>query len=143
MNTVLFLCTGNYYRSRFAEYLFNDRAVKCGLAWQASSRGLALERGKSNVGAVSQHALAGLTERSVEIAPDLRHPISLTEADLTAADKIIAVDRSEHRPLIAERFPRWLDVVDYWLVHDVGQTSPSEALCTLEQNVQSLLRQLP
>lgn len=143
MNSVLFLCTGNYYRSRFAEYLFNNRAVKHGLAWQASSRGLALERGKNNVGAISQYALAGLTERRVEIASDLRYPLSLTEADLTAADKIVAVDESEHRPLIAERFPRWLDVVDYWLVHDVGKTIPSEALGVLDRNIQSLLQQLP
>ena len=42
---VLFLCTGNYYRSRFAEVLFNSVAGKLGLPWRASSRGLALERG--------------------------------------------------------------------------------------------------
>jgi protein-tyrosine-phosphatase len=42
---ILFLCTGNYYRSRFAEVLFNSVAGKMGLSWHASSRGLALERG--------------------------------------------------------------------------------------------------
>jgi protein-tyrosine-phosphatase len=41
---ILFLCTGNYYRSRFAEVLFNSVAGKMGLPWQAYSRGLALER---------------------------------------------------------------------------------------------------
>ena len=43
--TVLFLCTGNYYRSRFAEELFNDSARRAGLDWTATSRGLALELG--------------------------------------------------------------------------------------------------
>ena len=39
--TVLFLCTGNYYRSRFSEYLFNALAEKKGLlSWRATSRGL-------------------------------------------------------------------------------------------------------
>src|SRR5260370_39303693 len=42
---VLFLCTGNYYRSRFAEVLFNSVAAKMGLPWRASSRGLGLGRG--------------------------------------------------------------------------------------------------
>ena len=39
--TVLFLCTGNYYRSRFAEILFNHLAGQSKLAWRADSRGLA------------------------------------------------------------------------------------------------------
>ncbi|HWG47254.1 MAG TPA: hypothetical protein VN688_31115 [Gemmataceae bacterium] len=35
--TVLFLCTGNYYRSRFVEVLFNSVADRMGLSWRASS----------------------------------------------------------------------------------------------------------
>ena len=45
--TVLFLCTGNYYRSRFAEILFDSVAVKMGLPWKASSRGLACDQADS------------------------------------------------------------------------------------------------
>jgi protein-tyrosine phosphatase len=40
--TVLFLCTANYYRSRFAEFYFNSIAAAAGLPWQAESRGLSL-----------------------------------------------------------------------------------------------------
>ena len=58
--TVLFLCTGNYYRSRFAEILFNSVAGKMGLAWRASSRGLALERGVNNVGPMAVEAITAL-----------------------------------------------------------------------------------
>src|SRR5262249_57225544 len=54
--TVLFLCTGNYYRSRFAEALFNSVAGRMGLPWRASSRGLALERGVNNVGPMAVSA---------------------------------------------------------------------------------------
>jgi hypothetical protein len=43
MNRILFLCTGNYYRSRFAEILFNWHARQRGLRWTADSRGLALD----------------------------------------------------------------------------------------------------
>ena len=50
LRTVLFLCTGNYYRSRFAEILFDSVAVKMSLPWKASSRGLVLERGINNIG---------------------------------------------------------------------------------------------
>lgn len=41
MKTVLFLCTGNYYRSRFAEYLFNHLAEQQTLEWRAESLGFA------------------------------------------------------------------------------------------------------
>src|SRR5438445_5832879 len=58
--TVLFLCTGNYYRSRFAEALFNSVAGKMGLPWQVSSRGLALERGVNNVGPMAVAAVKAL-----------------------------------------------------------------------------------
>jgi low molecular weight protein-tyrosine phosphatase len=63
--TVLFLCTGNYYRSRFAEILFNSVTGKMGLSWKATSRGLALERGVNNVGpmAVSADAKSLLCSR--------------------------------------------------------------------------------
>ena len=37
---VLFLCTGNYYRSRFAAILFNHLARERSSPWSASSRGL-------------------------------------------------------------------------------------------------------
>ena len=38
VKTVLFLCTGNYYRSRFAEELFNHHAERAGDDWIAQSR---------------------------------------------------------------------------------------------------------
>ena len=41
MNAVLFLCTGNYYRSRFCEEYFNHLAQGHSLPWRADSRGLA------------------------------------------------------------------------------------------------------
>ena len=44
MKQVLFLCSGNYYRSRFAEHLFNWLAAKVNLSWRADSE--ACESGK-------------------------------------------------------------------------------------------------
>ena len=64
--TVLFLCTGNFYRSRFAEILFNSVAGKMGLAWQASSRGLALERGVNNVGSMAESATTALKAMCIQ-----------------------------------------------------------------------------
>ncbi len=143
MKTLLFLCTGNYYRSRFAEHLFNALAPKHGLNWIAISRGLALERGVNNVGAISKYALTGLAEREVDMPLDMRYPLPLTETDLAAASKIIAVDESEHLPLIVERFPNWKDAIEYWLVHDIEYTSADSALKQIEYNIRQLIEQMP
>ena len=40
LKTVVFVCTGNFYRSRFSEYLFNALVKRHGLPWRATSRGL-------------------------------------------------------------------------------------------------------
>ena len=85
--TVLFLCTGNYYRSRFAEILFNSVAGKMGLAWQASSRGLALERGINNVGPMAVSAVQALEARGLRGTADVaRLPAQATVDDLERAD---------------------------------------------------------
>ena len=60
MSKLLFLCTGNYYRSRFAELLFNAMAATHALPWQAFSRGLALDKGVNNIGPMSPFALDAL-----------------------------------------------------------------------------------
>jgi protein-tyrosine phosphatase len=59
MRTILFLCTGNYYRSRFAEQYFNHLARQVSLPWLAVSRGLATERGVNNVGPISPFSPSG------------------------------------------------------------------------------------
>ena len=64
MKTLLFLCTGNYYRSRLAEELFNHRAQHAGLSWIAQSRALAIESGISNVGSLAPLAVT-LEERGL------------------------------------------------------------------------------
>ena len=77
--TVLFLCTGNYYRSRFAEVLFSSVAGKMGLPWRSSSRGLALERGVNNVGPMAVSAVKALEALGVRAAEAVaRFPIQAT-----------------------------------------------------------------
>jgi protein-tyrosine phosphatase len=138
---VLFLCTGNYYRSRFAEYLFNHHAPEYELPWRAFSRGLAIELLKDDAGPISPHTRHGLALRDIPIEP-IRAPIALTEQDLTAARHIIALKQTEHKPLLDSRFPAWVKRVEYWQVDDIEDAHPSEALPQIEAAVLALLRRL-
>src|SRR5580704_10053905 len=89
--TVLFLCTGNYYRSRFAEHFFNHVVVGEGLAWQADSRGLALERGVGNPGPMSRTAMQTLERLGVVVPQPLRFPRVVDEDDFQRAALIVAL----------------------------------------------------
>src|SRR5262252_7419834 len=97
--TVLFLCTGNYYRSRYAEVLFNSVAGKMGLPWKASSGGLALERGVNNVGPMAPSAVKALEARGLCALSEFdRFPIQVTVDDFAAAHWIVALKEAEYLP---------------------------------------------
>ncbi len=141
--TVLFLCTGNYYRSRFAEELFNHHAERDALDWVATSRGLALERGINNVGPISPFTVHALQELAITARAADRLPQQCTADDLIAADLVIAVKEDEHRPLMRERFADWEHRLDYWSIHDVEDAAPADALKLLAEEVRTLLSRLP
>ena len=138
--TVLFLCTGNYYRSRFAEILFNWLANRVNLPWQATSRGLALD--SRNLGYMSDYTVNRLSHLQIPIHGYQRYPQDLTVADLNSANQIIAVKETEHRPLMISRFPEWTNQVEFWEVHDIDCARPEEALPQLELKVRGLLERL-
>src|SRR5450759_5151888 len=110
--TVLFLCTGNFYRSRFAEVYFNWLAGREKISWQADSRGLALD--PTNIGPISMHTRKYLDRLGIPLTEPLRDPLDASEPDFKAAQLIVALKEAEHRPLMQSRFPVWVERVEYW-----------------------------
>jgi protein-tyrosine phosphatase len=139
---VLFLCSGNYYRSRFAEHIFNTYILETGLAWMADSRGLIVDRVVGNIGPISHYAVSGLLERGISVPEPWRLPIQLLESDLATAKLVIALKEEEHRPLLIERFPQWPDHVEYWHIHDLDRASPADTLTALTHEVKQLIQRL-
>lgn len=137
---LLFLCSGNYYRSRYAEILFNWQARQAGLEWQAFSRGLALD--PRNAGPMSRHTTAALERWGIDCDEHLRMPIPVTAEDFAAADRVVAVKEAEHRRLIEAQFADWLPRVEFWHVHDVDCCEPAEALAHLDREVADLVARL-
>jgi protein-tyrosine phosphatase len=137
LRQVLFLCTGNYYRSRFAEEMFNHEARIAGLNWRAFSRGLATEPSPENVGAISTFALQALNDRS--ISPAERFPVVCTIGDLESADRIIALKEAEHRLFLEQRFPGWENRASYWHVHDIDVAEPADTIAAIDRLVRELI----
>jgi protein-tyrosine phosphatase len=140
--SVLFLCSGNYYRSRFAEVLFNHLAESCGLPYRADSAGLWRDCHTHNVGPISPHTIKGLEERGIPLPSVLRKPREVAEADLRHATIVIALKEAEHRPLVDARFPAHRESVEFWHVDDVGDAPPSVALPLIERGVRELIARL-
>lgn len=120
---VLFVCSGNYYRSRLAEILFNHAAEAADMAWRAESRGL-LKAG--DLKGLSEHAMAFLQERELgHLVEEPRDPLSLDVEDVTDADLIVGMCRDEHEPMINQKFlslARALSKagrIRYWQIYDI------------------------
>jgi low molecular weight protein-tyrosine phosphatase len=140
--TLLFLCTGNYYRSRFAEIVFNHLATAQRLNWRAESRGLARQFGAWNVGPISKYAIEALAARDISCPSTARNPMYCFEEDLARANLVIALKEAEHRPMLAEHFPGWEGRVEYWHVHDLDAATPDEALSQIERQVTELVERI-
>lgn len=139
---VLFLCTGNYYRSRFAEEVFNDLSASGGLPWVADSRGLHPDIDAiGNTGTLSPLAAERLRARGYRLR-GRRAPRSAAAEDLDAADLLVALDREEHEAFVLERFPRHADRVVYWDVKDIEFEDASVALGKIEEHVRALVDDL-
>lgn len=140
MKRVLFLCSGNYYRSRFAEELFNHMARKFGCDWGAESRGLSLN--PNNPGPVSPLVMNRLAHLGISPTGSSRLPAYADDADFQEADLIIALSRKEHLPLVEKKFSSYGQRVEYWEVEDTADMPSDVALSNIEVLVDELVQRV-
>jgi protein-tyrosine-phosphatase len=96
---------------------------------------LALERGVHNVGPMAVAAVKALEALGVRaIEAVTRLPVQVTTDDLERAALIVALKHAEHLPLLQERFPAWVEKVEFWHVDDAP-----EVLGLIEQEVMGLV----
>ncbi len=136
---ILFLCSGNYYRSRFSEAFFNFHAEKRGLKARSFSRGLATHLVADFPDLLSPHTVEALAARRIPETNTGPRPVQVANTDLATASRIIALKEAEHRAMLTELHPGWEDRVEYWHVHDIDFAHPSAALPEIETLVGALL----
>jgi len=144
MSSILFLCTGNYYRSRVAEIYLNHHIEQLRLPWTVTSRGLAESFSEDNVGSISRHAIKTLETWRIPIPGEAmaRKPVHLQPDDFAKHDRIIAVSENEHLPMMQSRFPDYLDHVSYFEIGDLWLEPRESAMPRLREELNTLLSEL-
>ncbi len=122
---VLFICSGNYYRSRLAEILFNHEAEIAGLPWVAESRGMFKADGLKGM---SPYALSFLKDMKIELPAETpRNPVGIEVEDLIEANLCIGMCREEHQPMVEQKFMALAKKLHqaqrlrYWTIYDIPQ----------------------
>ena len=138
---VLFICTGNYYRSRFAEAVFNHHAEALGMPWRAFSRGLAIHLVPPQF-LLSPHTGQHLAARKMDLRHTAPDRTQLSEEDLADSQVIIALKDAEHRPMIRAMFPDWEARTIFWDVGDQPEVTPDDGLAAIEKLVEDLIENL-
>lgn len=120
---LLFICSGNYYRSRLAEILFNHHASEAGLAWDAQSRGLV---STGELKGMSEHAIGYLKAKKLQhLAAEPRNPLVADVEDLTDADLVIGMCHEEHKSMVEQKFLALAKAlhragrIRYWNIYDI------------------------
>ncbi len=139
--TVLFLCTANYYRSRYSELFFNHLADERRLDWKADSRGI-LAAQHDNPGPIYSVVADRLSKMGIRQEGAHRYPKPLKESDLLNADMTIALKETEHRPMMKRLFPGWADRIVYWHIHDIDVEPPAAALPQIDVEMIRLVERL-
>ena len=140
MQKLLFLCSGNYYRSRFAEEYFNHLAESKGIRWKAYSKGLSENMpSPNNPGPISIHAIKALEDRNV-VGKNLdRYPSPVDENDFLYHDKIIALSEHEHKPMLKARFNGQHRKVTFFEVGDLPLEEPKAAMGKISALIDQLV----
>jgi predicted translation initiation factor SUI1 len=83
-------------------------------------------------------AIKALETMGLNTADDFaRSPAQVTVNDFEQADRIVALKQAEHLPLLQERFPAWVEKVEFWQVDDAP-----EVLGLIEREVMDLAARL-
>ena len=141
---ILFLCTGNYYRSRLAEELLRYNAKKADLEIECDSAGLGKIPNPSNPGPIGIAALEYLQKRGISSLSLARYPKQWTPSDIQTADIIVCMNEREHRVMFERQARPFLNhgQIVFWRIPDVEEDPDLMGPGLIDGEVRGLLEKL-
>jgi len=140
---VLFVCTGNFYRSRLAEELLRGYAEQRGVEIVSDSAGLGPIPNPINIGAIRFEVIEYLKNLGVNPSGTKRFPKKCHAADLESSDIVVGMNEIEHRHLLEQQFADIVkDHVRYWHVPDMEEDPDLMGPGMMVRNVKDLFREI-
>ena len=98
MKKILFVCTANIHRSRFAEEVFNHLAIQDNKEYRAFSAGLRV--GDFSYREIYYPALEHLESFNIKPIRPKESSMHIDDVILEDYYKIICMDKNEHKPMV-------------------------------------------
>ena len=116
MHNILFVCTANIFRSRFAEEVFNFLAAEERIPAKAFSAGLKV--GEYHVKKIYRPALEQLTKFNIKPKRPNELSVHINEVQLSKYDQLICMDEADHKPMVLSN-SKLNDInFEYWDIID-------------------------
>lgn len=158
---VCFVCTGNLYRSKYAEAWFNNLCIKDGVNdLRAFSRGLAVQptedydHGEAFTIPIrlALPTYERMVKRNIPFCLMGATNVMLSAYDCASSDMIVLMNKDEHLPKMQDRFPDHLDKVECYEIgdkcylpengYDGPEWEPVDALDAIEKLVSNFYKNL-
>lgn len=143
MNKLLFVCTGNYYRSRYAEAYMKHLSGLLKLGVDCESSGFEIE--KADYLSELYGEISPFTKDRAEVNQIYKH-CSETRRRFSVSsihnyDKIIIMDEEEHSKYL-NNFNLDNNLFVFWSIKDIDKWTPSKTLSSIEEQCQLLASEI-
>jgi len=140
MKKILFVCTANIFRSRFAEEVFNSLAIENSSSLSAFSAGMKV--GEFTTRKIYYPALEQLKRYNIKPLRENELSTHIDDLNLDEYDRIICMDEPEHRPMVEENTNLKGRDVEYWNIVDIPEEDSRVSLPMCYEKVNKLFSKM-
>ena len=137
MHNILFVCTANIFRSRFAEEVFNFLAAEERIPAKAFSAGLKV--GAYHVRKIHRPAVEQLDKFNIKPKRPNELSVHIDEEELTKYDQLICMDEAEHKPMVLSNSKLKEFNFEYWDIIDEPKVQSDVSLPICYSKVNELV----